>query len=483
MSIRRIFLPGFVLFCELLLILFFIPSFVAWICALIGAATALYFLIMAIRVQRSKSTQKSSIGLGMFSVFSIAAPVLFGFIAFQYGSFPPILTVLFTALMIDFFTNFLSLPLCLYHKYLEDKFNQKEVTHWPPVTVIVPAHNEEKVIEKCIESLIEVDYPKKEIIVVDDGSVDRTYEIARRYEKYGIKVLHRSTAGGKSMAMNTAMLIAKGEIIMTCDADSLIGRNAFKMIVRRFQNPEVNAVAGNVKVLNRTNLVTNCQALEYIVCENVQRRVFDVFGVVPVVPGPLGAFRKKSLNEIGFYDHDTLTEDLDITIKILKTGNVVLALSNAYVYTEAPVTWGDLYKQRLRWSRGTFQGLLKHRDVFQNAKYGFLHDITFPYVLLSMVFIPSASMVSIVSLIISLMSGFMPQLFSIMIGFLLLEATYSYLAIQMDNEDMKLIIYSPLFVVGYKELYNFIKLKSVYDIITKKEMKWDSIRRIGEIKR
>ena len=122
------------------------------------------------------------------------------------------------------------------------------------------------------------------------------------------------------------------------------GLAIWKKIVSRFQGPTISAVAGNVKVLNWTNLVTKCQALEYIVNENTYRRVFDIFGIVPVVPGPFVSFRKRTLKDIGFYDRDTLTEDFDITVNLLKTQRVVQALSDANVYTDAPVTWKDFIK-------------------------------------------------------------------------------------------------------------------------------------------
>jgi cellulose synthase/poly-beta-1,6-N-acetylglucosamine synthase-like glycosyltransferase len=472
---------GFVSFLELAFIIYLIPGNIVWICLVLGAATASYFLLMARKARRSR-TGETSMSINLLPVLSTVLPFVFGWLTLDLGYFSPVLAVLLTALTIEFFSNFLALPLSIYHKYLEDKFKEKPVKRWPPVSIIIPAHNEEKVIGKCIESVLAIDYPNKEIIVVDDGSTDRTYELAMHYQEKGIKLFRRPKAGGKSVALNTGLMISSGEIIITCDADSQISKSALRTIVQRFEDPMVNAVAGNVEVLNRTNLVTKCQALEYIVNENIYRRVFDVFGVVPVVPGPLAAFRRTALAEIGFYDKDTLTEDFDVTVKVLKTGKVVQALSDAQVYTEAPATWRDLYRQRLRWNRGTFQTLRKHVNVFWYSRFGFVHNLTFPYIMLSMLFIPIAQIVSIISIVAAIMIGYGLQVLSVMAGFILLQTTYSYIALQMDNEDMKLIIYSPLFVVGYKEIRNFIKLKALIDTLRKKEMKWGAIQRIGEAK-
>ena len=476
---KKLVTNGILIFCELMLTTYLIPGNLVWICLAIGAASASYFLLMAMRANKSRAKEGSK-AINLLPILSFVLPFFFGWLTLYLGYASLILAILLTSLTIEFFSNFLALPLSMYHKYLEDKLARTRLSYWPSVSIIVPAHNEEKVIERCIESLLEVDYPKKEIIVVDDSSSDKTYWLAKKYAGKGVKVIRRRRAGGKPVALNTGMLLAKGEIIVTCDADSVISRTALRAIVKRFRDPTVTAVAGNVKVLNRTNLVTKCQALEYIVNENIYRRVFDIFGVVPVVPGPLAAFRKKALREIGFYDKDTLTEDFDITVKILKAGKVVQALSNAVVYTEAPATWRDFYRQRLRWNRGTFQTLRKHWNVLRHSRFGFVHTLTFPYVLISMLFIPFASIFTIISLAYAVLSGYGFQVLYVMAGFMLLQATYSLLALQMDNEDLKLIIFSPLFVIGYKELRNFIKIKSFLDVfIFRKEMKWGRITRAG----
>ncbi|MFA5363679.1 MAG: glycosyltransferase family 2 protein [Candidatus Bathyarchaeia archaeon] len=358
MNNKKLIATAIVLACELVLVAFVIPGYIAWICLILGAAAASYFLFAARKAHNSKIREPSR-HITVLAVLSmLIIPVIVGWLTLYLGYLSIATALLATALTVEFFSNYLALPLCVYHRYLELKMNLTPIQHWPLVTLVVPAHNEEKGIERCLDAILEIDYLKKEIIVVDDGSTDRTYQLALGYRSKGVKVLRRTEAGGKSGALNTGILIANGEIIITCDADSMIARSALRKIVSRFQDPTISAVAGNVKVLNRTNLVTKCQALEYIVNENIYRRVFDIFGVVPVVPGPLASFRKRSLKEIGFYDRDTLTEDFDVTIKLLKTKRVVQALSDAYVYTEAPNTWRDFIKQRTRWNRGTFQTII-----------------------------------------------------------------------------------------------------------------------------
>jgi poly-beta-1,6-N-acetyl-D-glucosamine synthase len=483
MAIKKLVATATVLALELLLVALVIPGYIAWICIIIGAVAASYFLFAARQANKSK-IRKPSRHITVLALLSmLIIPVIVGWLTLYLGYLSIATALLATALTVEFFSNYLALPLSVYHRYLELNMQLSPIKNWPLVTIVVPAHNEEKVITRCIDAILEIDYPKKEVIVVDDGSTDRTYQLASSYRNKGVKVIHRKQAGGKSGALNTGILIANGEIIITCDADSLIGRGALRRVVSRFQDPNVSAVAGNVKVLNRTNLATKLQALEYIVNENIYRRVFDIFGVVPVVPGPLASFRKRTLKEIGFYDKDTLTEDFDITVKLLKTQRVVQALSESYVYTEAPANWRDFIRQRTRWNRGTFQTIIKHRNVFGNPRFGYLRNLTFQYIILSMVFVPFVSVVSLGVILLAVLTGSALQVLIVMAVFMLIQITYSFLAVQMDNEDTKLVIYSPLFVVGYKELRNFIKIKSLFDILTKREMKWGTLERIGTEKR
>ncbi|MGD9131494.1 MAG: glycosyltransferase [Candidatus Bathyarchaeota archaeon] len=479
MDIKKLVITAVVLALELILIALVIPGYIAWICLILGAIAASYFLFAARQAQKSE-IRKPSRHITILAVLSmLVIPVIVGWLTLYLGYLSIATALLAIALTVEFFSNYLALPLCVYHRYLELNMKLSPIHRWPVVTIVVPAHNEEKVVERCLEAILEIDYPKLEVIVVDDGSTDRTYQLASNYRTKGVKVIRRQKAGGKSAALNTGMLIAQGEIIITCDADSMIARSAIKKIVSRFQNQSVSAVAGNVKVLNRTNLVTKCQALEYIVNENIYRRVFDIFGVVPVVPGPLASFRKRTLKEIGFYDRDTLTEDFDITVKLLKTQRIVQALSDANVYTEAPVTWRDFMKQRTRWNRGTFQTIMKHRNVFGNPRFGYLRNLTFQYIILSMIFVPFVSVVSLIVIFLAVLMGHAFQVLSVMAVFMLIQATYSFLAIMMDDEDWKLAVYSPLFVMGYKEVRNFLKIRALFDVFSKREMKWGTLQRIG----
>lgn len=354
----------------------------------------------------------------------------------------------------------------------------------PTVSVLIPAYNEEGYVNRTIESALETDYPeaKKEIIVIDDGSTDNTYYEAKQYESEGVKVLQKKN-GGKYSALNYGLYFATGEIIFTVDADSLIARKAIKRLVSRFQQEKgVGGVAGSVKVLNRGTFLTNCQAMEYILGINIFRRALDFLGSVTVVPGCLGAFKKQVLERIGFYDPNTLTEDFDTTVKVLKLGKAIKASSGGRAYTEVPVTWRDLYNQRLRWYRGNLMTVFKHKNALFDSSFGFLNKIAFPFFLFSMIFIPFARILVLASLVIGILSGIWFELFTLFLFFLILQSLISLIGIQMEGEDIKLVAFAPFLMIGYNHFLDFITLKSLFDVLFSERLQWTQARRVEKMK-
>jgi cellulose synthase/poly-beta-1,6-N-acetylglucosamine synthase-like glycosyltransferase len=472
---------GILLFCLLAVFLVLVPSKPSSLAYASGAGLA---LIVVVHFISSANTKKKRTGQAAFwvpllslSLLFVLLPLVFGAVLYVWGAFSLFTWLLVLSLTIVFYVNFLTVPLAIYHKRREMK-HTVTLSHFPSVSILIPAYNEEKVLRKAVETVLEASYPDKEIIIIDDGSTDRTYQIAYSFCDRGVKVIHRPN-GGKSIALNHGLQFAHGEIVIIVDADSMVGKNTLVELVQPFQNPEVAAVAGNIKVLNRNNWLTGCQALEYIASINIYRRALDVFGSVTVVPGALGAYRRKVLEGSGFYDPDTLVEDFDVTMKTLKTGKVVQASTAAVSYTEAPQTIGDLIQQRLRWYRGNFQALWKHRDVAFNSRYGFLQKLAFPFMVISMIFLPLAGLVTIVSAIMAILEGTGLMLVPTFLYFSLLQCLLSMLAIQLDGEDQKLALYAPFFILGYKQLCDFTMIKGLIDVLFRRSLKWTSVRRIG----
>src|SRR5262245_25733597 len=262
----------------------------------------------------------------------------------------------------------------------------------PFVSVIIAAHNEEKVIGQTIDSLLASSYPHFEIIVVDDGSLDGTSDVVREWFGAESRVrLFTKANGGKAEALNLALSYAKGEIIVALDADTIFPAHTIGALARRFDDPRVGAIAGNAKVGNRINLVTRWQAIEYITAQNLDRRAFASLNCITVVPGAVGAWRRALLKDGGGFASDTLAEDQDLTLKVRKLGYKIGYEENAVAWTEAPDTVRGLAKQRFRWSFGTLQCMWKHRDALFNPRYGALGFIAMPNVWIFQILFPLIS--------------------------------------------------------------------------------------------
>ncbi len=241
----------------------------------------------------------------------------------------------------------------------------------PRVAVIIPAHNEEKVIRSCIESVRASTYTNFEIIVVDDGSTDQTItEVLKFSHKQDVRLISQPNQG-KWSALNRALLGVKADIVVCIDADTQIKRNAISQLVKHFNDPKVGAVAGKIIVGNKVNLLSRLQSYEYATSQNMDRMAFDLINGIMVVPGALGAWRVSALKKAGLYSDSTMTEDADLTIQVNRAGYRVVYEPRARAYTEVPEQIGQLLKQRLRWSFGMFQAAWKHkRSVFEGRMVG-----------------------------------------------------------------------------------------------------------------
>ncbi|NHJ39258.1 MAG: glycosyltransferase family 2 protein, partial [Asgard group archaeon] len=256
---------------------------------------------------------------------------------------------------------------------------RKRTDYRPLVSLIVPAFNEAKVIEKTINSLLQLSYTTKEIVIVDDGSTDNTLKIAKKIaRKAPIKVISKPN-GGKWSALNKGIVKAKGEIIVCIDADTILVKNAVEQLIPYFTDKEIAAVSGNIKVGNRGKIITKLQAFEYVMDINLLRRSESTLGKITVVPGPLGAFRKSVLKEVGMYSGDTFAEDADLTMTILNAGYKIKYEKKALGYTETPTTLLDLGKQRYRWYRGQIQVMKKHRKAILLMPRIFFKEVILPW--------------------------------------------------------------------------------------------------------
>jgi len=231
---------------------------------------------------------------------------------------------------------------------------------WPRVCVVMPAYNEEAVVDVALTSLLAIDYPDLEIIFVDDGSTDATLVRARavraRHPAARLRIFTQ-TNSGKASALNTGIRHSNGEFILCVDADSRVQPDAIRRGLPHFTDPAVAAVGGVVEVDNRRRLLARFQQLEYTVGFNLLRRALSYFGAVIIVPGPIGLFRREAVVAVGGYNEsrDLFAEDADLTVRMLSHGWRVVGEPAMVAHTEVPEDIFSLLRQRYRWKRGLYQ--------------------------------------------------------------------------------------------------------------------------------
>jgi cellulose synthase/poly-beta-1,6-N-acetylglucosamine synthase-like glycosyltransferase len=252
----------------------------------------------------------------------------------------------------------------------ENKTRRKRFRTLPKVSVIVPAYNEEKTIGDTLRSLLSLDYPKNkmEIIVVNDGSTDRTREIVKSFEKDGVRLLNQKNRG-KGACLNRGLKLAKGEYVACLDADSFVERDTLKNMIPYFYSEKVGAVTPVMKIKNPKTLLQKIQWFEYILYIYL-KKILEQINSIHVTPGPFTIYRKSVVEGIGGFDETSIVEDQEIAYRLQKHQYRIVQSDRGDVFTIAPRNIRRLYKQRSRWFRGTLITLFKYRDMVFNRKYG-----------------------------------------------------------------------------------------------------------------
>ena len=351
----------------------------------------------------------------------------------------------------------------------------------PTVSVLIAAYNEEKVINSTIQTVLDSDYPNLEVVVVDDGSQDSTNQtVLDAYANNPRVTSVRQANGGKSSALNNALLSAKGEIIVALDADTLFAKETIPRLVRHFADPRVGAVSGNVKVGNTNNILTRWQALEYITSQNFDRRAYDLLNCITVVPGAVGAWRKVAIAAAGGYSHETLAEDTDLTWKIRRAGWRIANDGTAFAYTEAPESLGNLSRQRFRWAFGTLQNLWKHRDAtFRHGAFGW---VALPSLWLYQILFPAISPIMDIAVVWSIFAGHSSQVigyYALLMGMEILGAA---LAIKLDKASWGLLPWLLIQRFVYRQLMYYVILKSLVSAVRGGAVGWNKFERTGTAK-
>ena len=375
----------------------------------------------------------------------------------------------------------------------------------PHVAVLIPAYNEEKVIERTVRAALNSDYPNLRVIVIDDGSRDRTLEVSReafRAEaaKGRVLILTKQNSG-KADALNYGIEhIGDAELFVGIDADTIIAPDAISRLVPHFINPKVGAIAGNAKVGNRVNLWTRWQALEYITSQNFERRALDVLGAVSVVPGAIGAWRVSAVREAGGYHTDTVAEDADLTMALLRLGYRVEYEDMALAYTEAPTNANALMRQRFRWSFGILQAVYKHRGVF--ARKGALGWVALPNIVIFQILLPLVSPLIDIMFVLGtvwyvVQKHFHPdstdpasfhKLVAFFFAFLVIDFLASAIAFALERrrsegkEDIWLLSQVWLQRFAYRQLFSIVLFKTLKRALEGRKFAWDKLERTAAVK-
>ncbi|MCA2213835.1 bifunctional polysaccharide deacetylase/glycosyltransferase family 2 protein [Jidongwangia harbinensis] len=351
-----------------------------------------------------------------------------------------------------------------------------------PVSIIVPAYNEKEGIEAAVRSLAGGDYPEIEVVVVDDGSTDGTAALVERMRLPNVRVI-RVPNGGKANALNTGIALARHDLIVTVDGDTIFERDSIRMLVQPFASPAVGAVAGNVKVGNRKSLVALWQHIEYVIGFNLDRRLYEVLNCMPTVPGAIGAFRRVALAEVGGISDETLAEDTDVTMALCRAGWRVVYEERARAWTEAPATLEQLYRQRYRWSYGTMQAMWKHRraltDSGDSGRFG---RVGLPFLALFGVALPLLAPVVDVLLVYGLVFWERSDTVIAWTGMLALQLFTAAVAFRIDREAMGPLWRLPLQQFAYRQLMYLVLIQSVTTALTGARLRWHKLHRAGLVR-
>lgn len=425
----------------------------------------------------------------LISIAIIAIVVIATLFLFRY---PQKLGPIFITALVVTLATFL-MVLILRHFFLVwfSYLHARELAHdeipdnYPFLSIIVPAYNEAEVIASSLSSLLELQYPYYEIIAVDDGSTDGTYERMKQFEgnHYGVNVaVFRKENSGKADTLNYGIRRSKAQIVVCMDSDSRLTPEALRYAVYHFQDPHVGAVAGNVKVINRHNIWTKLQALEYIEGLNIVRNAQAYWRTVNVVPGPMGIFRREAIESVGFYDSDTFAEDFDMTVKILAAGWKIDYEPLAIAYTEAPEGLLDIIKQRYRWTRGVLQALRKQRHLLTRSQGNITTPLSLWYMIFEGLVWPAMNIFSNVFFVwIALIYGMTKLLLLWWLMLTVLDVLIALYAILMEREDLTLVFYSIFYRFFYILIIDVCKVFATLEELVGLDMSWGKLARKGRI--
>ena len=347
-----------------------------------------------------------------------------------------------------------------------------------PSSVLIAAYNEEKVIHRTIDSLLQNGYEEMEIIVINDGSKDRTLEVVREQFAENPKVV--ILAGERRQISGTqfhGIRHAKYDVLVAVDANTLFAAGAVEKLARHFADPKIGAVSGNARVGNKTQLDYAISIDRSTFMASISTAAPRYFNAITVVPGAVGAWRKQPVLDCGGFLHDTLAEDTDFTLAIRRRGYVIRYEQDAIAYTEAPEDTKSLLKQRFRWVFGTLQASWKHRDALFVPKYGTLGFVALPSIWLFQLVLAALAPFAEIAMIISLIAGAWKIVLLYYAAFFVVEVMSGLLAYSLEGLppwDLRLLLFQSIY---YRQIMLYVLGKSFMFAMRGRLVGWGKLER------
>jgi len=357
----------------------------------------------------------------------------------------------------------------------------------PFVSIIIPAYNEGVNLRTSVESLLKLNYSNYELIIVNDGSKDNTKEVGeelvgmREGVNSMVKVsLINKPNGGKAKALNAGIQYSEADFVLCMDGDSVLTPETLRVAISHFEDPDVGAVAGNVKIANRGKWLTDLQALEYVEGLNLARSAQGHLRMVNIIPGPIGTFRKEALRDVGFYASDTFAEDADMTLKILAIGWKVNYEPNAQALTEAPTKLMQLLKQRYRWTRGILQAVRKHKKYLFNPTLNFNNTLVLWSMFYEALLWPAMTIfANLFFIFVAIFNGMSSLIFYWWVSIALLDFMSAVYCIAVEKEEFRLVPWAIVYRMVFVLIIDVTKAMATVEEFLGIQMDWGHLERTG----
>jgi len=378
--------------------------------------------------------------------------------------------------------------------YKDRKYRHKLKRFNPRVSVMIPAWNESFGVLETVKTVLQSTYRNVEIIIVNDGSTDDSDKLIRafkavcefenkdREDVIDIVYIYKEN-GGKGAALNSAIDISKGDILMSIDADCIVLPDTIKNFVRYFVDPKVMAAVGNVKIGNTNTIIGVIQYLEFLFSFYF-KKADSVMNTIYIIGGAAGAFRKETIQKVGVYNTKNITEDIELSVRIQDAGMKIVYASDALIYTEGASEIGGLVNQRLRWKRGRFETFFQHRHLFFSGQRR--HNKILSWVVLPLAWFGESQLAFELFFLIFLYTySYLVNDFSSFISGIVVVGFMFYVQILFDDKSTRKISFYLLSPIGWLLFYvaTFVEVnalfKSIWGLIRKKELKWQKWQRKG----